>query len=190
MNNISSKILCCMKGFSKLAFKLAVVIAIFAAIYYGIDFIFKNTLSFNARAVMSNFIVFAMIIGFVLDIVLTIVVFVLFLVIMLLLFVFFFALNIIIIVAPAAFMILRTIFAFRDDVELPEKIGTIALLVIGVVFSSIFAWFIFFSGLIFGGMHITNVLYGQTLFDTLIQIAQATSVGVLLGAIYYRTKNI
>ena len=66
MNNISSKILCCMKGFSKLAFKLAVVIAIFAAIYYGIDFIFKNTLSFNARAVMSNFIVFAMIIGFVL----------------------------------------------------------------------------------------------------------------------------
>lgn len=49
---------------------------------------------------------------------------------------------------------------------------------------------IILSALIFGGMHITNVLYGQTLFDTLIQIAQATSVGVLLGAIYYRTKNI
>lgn len=66
MNNISSKILCCIKGFSKLISKVAVAIAIFAAIYYGIDFIFKNTLSFNARAVMSNFIVFAMIIGFVL----------------------------------------------------------------------------------------------------------------------------
>lgn len=46
------------------------------------------------------------------------------------------------------------------------------------------------SSLLFGGMHITNALYGQSLFDTLIQIAQATSVGVLLGSIYYRTKNI
>lgn len=49
---------------------------------------------------------------------------------------------------------------------------------------------IILSALLFGGMHITNALYGQSLFDTLIQIAQATSVGVLLGAIYYRTKNI
>ena len=61
--------------------------------------------------------------------------------------VFFFALNIIIIVAPAAFMILRTIFAFNDNVGLPEKICTIVLLVVGVVFSDIFGWFIFFSGL-------------------------------------------
>lgn len=66
MNNIFSKILNCTKSFSKLIFKVAVSIAIFAAIYYGIDFIFQNTLSFNARAVMANFIVFAMIIGFVL----------------------------------------------------------------------------------------------------------------------------
>ena len=66
MNNIFSKILNCTKSFSKLIFKVAVAIAIFAAIYYGIDFIFKNALSFNARAVMANFIVFAMIIGFVL----------------------------------------------------------------------------------------------------------------------------
>ena len=62
MNNIFSKILDILKGLCK----FALVIAILALIYYGTDFIFQNILSFNARAVMANFIVFAMIIGFVL----------------------------------------------------------------------------------------------------------------------------
>ena len=62
MNNIFNKILNILKWVAK----FALVLAIFALIYYGIDFIFQNTLSFNARAVMANFIVFAMIIGFVL----------------------------------------------------------------------------------------------------------------------------
>lgn len=39
---------------------------VLATIYYGIDFIFKNHLSHTARAVFSNFIVFALIIGIVL----------------------------------------------------------------------------------------------------------------------------
>ena len=62
MNNIFSKIINFFKGLGK----FALVIAILAAIYYGIDFAFQNMLSFNARAVLANFIVFAMIIGFVL----------------------------------------------------------------------------------------------------------------------------
>ena len=39
-------------------------------------------------------------------------------------------------------------------------------------------------------MHITNVFAGQTLFETIIQIAQATCFGMVFGIIYYRTKNI
>ena len=62
MNNIFGKLLNILKGLGK----VALVIAILVGIYYGIDFAFKNALSFNARAVLSNFIVFAMIIGFVL----------------------------------------------------------------------------------------------------------------------------
>jgi len=46
------------------------------------------------------------------------------------------------------------------------------------------------ASLIFGCMHITNVLAGQTLFETLIQIAQATCFGMVFGIIYYRTRNI
>ena len=45
---------------------LLVVGLILATIYYGIDFVFKNSLSSTARAVLSNFIVFALIIGIVL----------------------------------------------------------------------------------------------------------------------------
>ena len=46
------------------------------------------------------------------------------------------------------------------------------------------------SSFIFGFMHITNVFHGQTLFQTILQILQATSLGFLLGSIYFRTKNI
>lgn len=49
---------------------------------------------------------------------------------------------------------------------------------------------IILSSLIFGLIHITNALYGQTLFETFIQIIQATAGGVFLGSVYYRTKNI
>lgn len=45
---------------------LTVVGLILTTIYYGIDFIFKDSLSSTASAVLSNFIVFALIIGFVL----------------------------------------------------------------------------------------------------------------------------
>ena len=46
------------------------------------------------------------------------------------------------------------------------------------------------SSLIFGLMHIVNALGGQSLFETLMQILQASAMGFYLGAIYYRTKNI
>ncbi len=50
---------------------------------------------------------------------------------------------------------------------------------------------IILSSLIFGGMHVTNIwIGGQTVFETAIQIFQATAMGMMLGAIYYRTKNI
>ena len=45
------------------------------------------------------------------------------------------------------------------------------------------------SSLIFGLMHITN-LSTQTFLETLLQIINATALGVLLGSIYYKTKNI
>lgn len=47
-----------------------------------------------------------------------------------------------------------------------------------------------FSSLIFGLIHFSNMLDGQDLFTTIIQVIQATSVGLLLGSIYYKTKNI
>ena len=49
---------------------------------------------------------------------------------------------------------------------------------------------IIFSATIFGFMHITNVFAGLGLFETLMQVLQATSIGVLFGSIYYRSKNI
>ena len=47
-----------------------------------------------------------------------------------------------------------------------------------------------FSSLIFGLIHFSNMLAGQDLFTTIVQIIQATSAGLLLGSIYYKTKNI
>ena len=46
------------------------------------------------------------------------------------------------------------------------------------------------SGIIFGLVHITNLVSTTNTFYTIIQIIQATSIGILFGAIYYRTKNI
>lgn len=48
---------------------------------------------------------------------------------------------------------------------------------------------IILASLIFGLMHITN-LGAQTTFETVLQIINATAVGVLFGSIYYKTKNI
>ena len=49
---------------------------------------------------------------------------------------------------------------------------------------------IILSSLVFGVMHITNIFAGQTLFQTIMQIIQATALGALLGSVYYRSKNI
>ena len=48
---------------------------------------------------------------------------------------------------------------------------------------------ILLSSFIFGFMHLVNVNV-QTLFETIIQIINATALGFLLGSIYYKTKNI
>lgn len=50
---------------------------------------------------------------------------------------------------------------------------------------------IFLSALIFGLMHISNIwIGGQSVFTTIMQIIQATAIGMLFGGIYFRTKNI
>ena len=46
------------------------------------------------------------------------------------------------------------------------------------------------SAIVFGCMHITNVFYGQTLFETFTQIIQTLGIGFLLGTVFYRTRNI
>ena len=46
------------------------------------------------------------------------------------------------------------------------------------------------ASLIFGIIHLSNLLTGQTLLETVMQVLQATSGGMLFGAVYYRTKNI
>ena len=46
------------------------------------------------------------------------------------------------------------------------------------------------SGVIFGLVHITNALSGQDIITTLMQVIQASSLGILLGSIYFITKNI
>lgn len=48
---------------------------------------------------------------------------------------------------------------------------------------------IILSSLVFGFMHILNI-GAQTAFETLLQIVNAVSLGLLLGSIYYKTKNI
>ena len=54
----------------------------------------------------------------------------------------------------------------------------------GVIFS------IIISGCIFGLMHITNLYYGQDVFNTLVQVIAAAAIGICLGSVYYKTKNI
>lgn len=47
------------------------------------------------------------------------------------------------------------------------------------------------SSVIFGTMHISNIwVGGQGIIETLSQVIQATGMGIYLGAIYYRSKNI
>lgn len=46
------------------------------------------------------------------------------------------------------------------------------------------------SGVIFGLVHLTNALSGQDIITTLMQVIQASSLGILLGSIYFITKNI
>ena len=48
---------------------------------------------------------------------------------------------------------------------------------------------IIISSLIFGIMHITNI-GTQSLLETILQIINATTMGFLLGSVYYKTKNI
>ncbi len=49
---------------------------------------------------------------------------------------------------------------------------------------------IFLSSLVFGFMHIVNYFNGKSLFETIMQTIQAIGAGFVLGAIYYRTKNL
>ena len=46
------------------------------------------------------------------------------------------------------------------------------------------------SGLIFGAIHLTNLLMGQDLLSTLLQFIQTSAIGILFGTIYYKTRNI
>lgn len=46
------------------------------------------------------------------------------------------------------------------------------------------------SSIIFGLIHITNMLVGQGLVETILQIISAAAGGFLYGALYYKTKNI
>ncbi len=48
---------------------------------------------------------------------------------------------------------------------------------------------IFLASLVFGAMHIVNA-FSQPLFETVLQIINAVSLGMLLGSIYYKSKNI
>lgn len=60
-----SKILGILKSTIKLLLILMAVFFVFATIYFSVDFLLKDFLSFSLRAVLSNFIVFALIIFFV-----------------------------------------------------------------------------------------------------------------------------
>lgn len=59
-----SKILGILKSTIKLLLILMAVFFVFATIYFSVDFLLKDFLSFSLRAVLSNFIVFALIIFF------------------------------------------------------------------------------------------------------------------------------
>lgn len=62
MNN---KVINIFKNIGKFLIKLVIVIAVLGIIYPGADFVFKNLLSSTSRAVLSNFLLFAIIIGLV-----------------------------------------------------------------------------------------------------------------------------
>lgn len=49
---------------------------------------------------------------------------------------------------------------------------------------------IIISGVIFGVVHLSNALGSQGIITTIMQVLQASSLGILLGSIYYITKNI
>ena len=46
------------------------------------------------------------------------------------------------------------------------------------------------SGIIFGIVHLSNALNGQDIITTVMQVLQASSLGILLGSVYFITKNI
>lgn len=49
---------------------------------------------------------------------------------------------------------------------------------------------IFLSAIIFGVFHSTNLMAGQGTLMTIMQVIQTIGVGVYLGSVYYRSKNI
>lgn len=49
---------------------------------------------------------------------------------------------------------------------------------------------IFFSSLIFGLLHMGNLLSGANLISVLFQVFYATAMGIAFGAVYIRTKNL
>ena len=46
------------------------------------------------------------------------------------------------------------------------------------------------SGIIFGAVHLTNLLAGQDFYSTIFQFIQTSAIGILFGTIYYKTRNI
>lgn len=49
---------------------------------------------------------------------------------------------------------------------------------------------IFLSAIIFGSFHSTNVIVGQGVLMTIMQVIQTIGMGVYWGSIYYKSKNI
>ncbi len=49
---------------------------------------------------------------------------------------------------------------------------------------------IIISGVIFGTVHLTNLLAGQDLLTTMMQFVQTMAIGILFGTVYYKTRNI
>ena len=49
---------------------------------------------------------------------------------------------------------------------------------------------IIISGVIFGAVHLTNLLAGQDLLTTMMQFVQTMAIGILFGTVYYKTRNI
>ncbi len=46
------------------------------------------------------------------------------------------------------------------------------------------------SALIFGGIHFGNFFMGQDLVTTIMQVIQTSAIGILLGSVYYISRNI